>query len=1217
MMVQCMNDAGPIPDPSHPGQTMLDPLYNSAYSQFCYELPYMPGTTTYLDTPVVPTQAFVGAGYNNPDCEYPDATPAISEVDGDGIGPWVNKAGNPLTITALGDQAVNNYGYAGPSAFVAPFNDKTVSRHYGFGAQCTSPTAGSATCNTASSVTIGGKTATVTSWSDTQITVTVPGGTPLCTIQQQAQYAPGATPAHCGQLVITAGNGKQSVDTVTVTVGGKAPSHVAASATIQGAIDLAAPGDLIIVDPTCSAANGASTACAKPSTTNVHSPAAHTEMLIMWKPVRLQGVGAASTIINANAHPAGKLLEPWRRHVNCLFGLTLQGVPYTAAGGTAPYDPNGGFSCPDTGWNYFTAQPNVPQIDRMPLEATVGWDASLNGNLGELLQEPSLMGAYEGAGITVLAKGLDFHGQNPWNDGSEAGAFPTVTTLLTGVVPDPDAAPGTGGALDVGDGNALCHTSKKVDTNPFPSNYICNPSSIDGLSITNSSQGGGGIFVHGWAHFLQIANNRVYNNAGTLSGGISVGQGEFALPYIKGGIIAAPGSCSNGNGFVNNQHLPMCLQVDVNVHNNQIRDNAAIGDELFSATLSGGGGATVCTGNEYYKFNYNWVCGNVSAGEGGGMVHLGEIFNGDIEHNSFLFNQSSNPTIPTNGGGIMVQGTPDTDPTCPGVADTDCPPGLSDGTGPGLVINANLIQGNSADSGSGGGIRLQQVNGTEVATFAKQPQYWHDVTITNNIIANNMAGWDGAGISLQDALKVNIINNTIAHNDTLATSGVLTNSIGSPLASAPPGECHNAAGTASCPQSAGVTSMQNSSLLNTTFTGLTLTCPNGHPNCQGFSNPLLVGDVLWHNRSFYVGVGGPGAGTLNQQNLITLFSAFTSTQAPTQATTGACSTSGVTYWDLGVRGDTATTPNSGSHFSLNPMYSVLSSTSGYNGASAHNTQSNPNLVSEYCNGARQTPECTVADGCGGLNGFGVPPGIADSVVPNPVFSLTPSATVDEGNNWINVSWGPLAQTNPSAKGADGNYGGGPALGNYALAAGSPAIDYVPGNLPNVVLPTTDFFGNLRPDAAGTNVDVGAVEFGSASGTGSTGSASLTPASWTLSQTRNCPGTGLGIFACLFDPTQVFTLTNTGNVNLNGITQAMLGGTTANVANYSIVRFLSTCGPSGGGQVLGITSLGPGGSCIVTVQFKPLTAQPAGLKPATVSVTDSAGTQTSALNGTAN
>ena len=375
----------------------------------------------------------------------------------------------------------------------------------------------------------------------------------------------------------------------------------------------------------------------------------------------------------------------------------------------------------------------------------------------------------------------------------------------------------------------------------------------------------------------------------------------------------------------------MCLDLNVNVHHNMVTNNPAIGDELFSATLAGGGGVSFCTGADYYKFNYNWVCGNMSAGDGGGLVHLGEIFNGDIEHNTILFNQSSNPTIPTNGGGIMVEGTPDTDPVCgPGVADADCPPGLSDGTGPGLVINANLIQGNSAESGSGGGIRLQQVNGTEVSTFPHQPQYWHDVTITNNIIVNNVAGWDGAGISLQDALNVNIINNTIAHNDTLASSGVLTNSIGTPLASAPPGNCTNAAGTASCPQSAGVTSTQNSALLTTTFTGLTLTCPPGHTDCRGFSNPYLFGNVFWQNRSFYIGVGGLGAGTLNQQNLVTLFDAFTSTAAPTQTATGACST-GVTYWDIGVRGDKTTAPNSGSGFSLSPVYSVLTAPRGIRG----------------------------------------------------------------------------------------------------------------------------------------------------------------------------------------------------------------------------------------------------------------------------------------------
>ena len=1260
MQTQCMNDPGPIVDTrativnsagatvANPtfGQLIVDPLYNSAYSDFCYEQPYMPGLTVYGDTPVVPTQAFVGAAYNNADCSYPDATPAIKEVDGDGIGPWVSAAGKTLTITALGDQQASNAAYSGPSATVAPFNAKTVTRHYGFGARCISPSVGNSTCNTLSAVTIGGTAAVVGAWSDTQIQVTVPSGVPNCAVQQQAQYL-GST-AQCGQLLITAGNGKQSVDTVTVTIGGKAPIHISPSQSLQVAIDGAMPGDMLMVDPNCmtvatttapATAAACSTAALNAATpTQTASPAAHNEMLLMWKPVRLQGVGAVSSVLDANAFPSGKLLDPWRRHVNCFFGLSLQGVPTTTTSGPGSYDSTGAYSCPEAGipgdvWNNFVGAPGSPQIDRLPLEATVGWDATQNGNLAEQLQEPALMGAYEGAGITVLGKGVDYHGAaNIWTDGNEAGAFPTGTTLLTGVGPVPTALP-------VGDANPLC-TDGTSGANRFPSNFMCNPSSIDGLTIRNSSQGGGGIFAHGWAHHLQIANNRVYNNAGTLTGGISVGQGEFSPPVILGSTTnAAPGSCSDGTGWIVNQHLPYCIQLQVNVHNNYITNNTSLGDELFAGSLAGGGGVTFCTGNDYYKFNYNWVCGNGSSGEGGGLVHLGEIQFGDISHNSFVLNQSDNPTIATNGGGIQVMGTPDTDPVCGTQLDADCPPGLSDGTGHGTTINANLIQANMAESGSGGGIRLQQVNGTDISTFpgvygvtaldeghtvtitttatatlpavgdsvtiagvsvagyngtftvtrvglhiftyldttvglasgaggtftvagvvgaTAQPitaaveaaattvtitttptlsptvgdsvtivgvapagyngtfivtsvpagtgtftytapsnllaagtggtatdsnpnqatsALWNNVSITNNMIVNNLAGWDGAGVSLQDSMNVWIINNTISSNDTLASSGVLTQSIGTPLASAPAGSCTNAAGTTSCPQSAGVTSMQNSTLMTTSLTGLSIICPAGQLNCTGFSNPVLANNLIWQNRAFEIGVGGLGSGNLNQQNIISLFNASGS-PAPVQTASGQC-VAGASYWDIGVRGDTGP-GNHNSGFTLNPTNSVLDDT-GY--AVNGNMSSNPNLVAQYCNGSRVPPECTVANGCGGPNGYGVPPGIADALTPNPVFTLTPAATVDEGNNWVNVSWGPLALSNDSLTGgASANYGGGPLFANYALTAGSPAIDIVPVTavtLPVTTVPTltTDFFGNPRPDAGNLNhFDIGAVEF---------------------------------------------------------------------------------------------------------------------------------------------
>jgi len=148
---------------------------------------------------------------------------------------------------------------------------------------------------------------------------------PACGIQQQAQY--GGSAARCGELVITrADNGRSTIDTVTVTIGGKAPTHVAASGSIQSAIDAAKPGDLIIVDPTCSTTT-ATVACTVAGVT--YAPSTHQELLLMWKPVRLQGVGAASSILNANTHPAGKV-EVWRRKVDCLFGLSLDGAPSPA-----------------------------------------------------------------------------------------------------------------------------------------------------------------------------------------------------------------------------------------------------------------------------------------------------------------------------------------------------------------------------------------------------------------------------------------------------------------------------------------------------------------------------------------------------------------------------------------------------------------------------------------------------------------------------------------------------------------------------------------------------------------------------------------------------------------------------------------------------------------------------------------------------------------------
>jgi hypothetical protein len=448
-----------------------------------------------------------------------------------------------------------------------------------------------------------------------------------------------------------------------------------------------------------------------------------------------------------------------------------------------------------------------------------------------------------------------------------------------------------------------------------------------------------------------------------------------------------------------------------------------------------------------------------------------------------------------------------------------------------------------------------------------------------------------------DALNVNIVNNTIMSNDTTASSGVLFNTFGAPLASTHGPTCTANCGTTSAPQPAGLVSVQNSAVLDANLPA-TINCPTGHGHeannaCRKFSYPLLSNDIFWQNRSFYIGVGGLSAQF--QQNVVALYNAFTTTAAPSQPQadavtangsgsvvtggTGACTAA--SYWDIGVRGDTGPSNHSGSMigavaYPLAPTYSVLTDAGDYSAAALHNSGSNPTVLSQYCNGSRVPPEL-------GSMGYQVPPGISDATVPNPIFNLTPAATVDEGNNWVNISWGPLAATNPVT---------GVTLGNYSLAAGSPAIDYIPPASPaGQVAPPKDFFGNPRPASPGTNIDVGAVEFRG-------------PAA---SLAAIAPNTGAFGNIVLNNPSLVqgFMYTNTGTTTIV-TTTVTLGDT----VNYAITF-----------QGCVNNTLNPGQTCNILVVFTPTvlgalntTLTVNGGPPATVNLTGRGIAPTATLTG---
>ena len=556
-------------------------------------------------------------------------------------------------------------------------------------------------------VSVDGHSVPVTGWSDGAITATVPQGV-------------------AGELVVTNASGQHSVVGVTLHLAGATPvvdvmppapnCQGLDCGVIQAAIDGAPPGAIVVLEP-----------------------GHYQENVVMWKPVTLQGKGAAVTILD---------------------GLkALENLPLKAA-------------------QFAHAQDLV----------TAGSISIVPGQASDFTLE-------QGAG--VLVAGCDF----------------------------------TGG-------------------NCGPSDFSAGHGLIDGLTISGSTQAGGGVLVNGFAPNLRISNNEIFSNQGGIGGGIRVGEN---------GLVGTPGNLTGSN-----------YNADLQVDHNRIAKNGSL--------FSGAGGVALYAGADGYQVTDNMICGNFSAQYGGGIGHYGLNLPSPTTGNPPLIQDNwivSNESF-DEGGGIHVGG----DLPTPAAADliADLPPaqasGLSVGAGS-VVINRNLIEGNKGGD-DGGGIRLRRVNGYDVAGNPGDPSQWYQVQIFNNMVVDNSSADQGGGIALDDSVRVDIIGDTVAANDSTATSsdafgGVCSES--SPVSSYCPQSEGIGGLTSSNPQVAGISSFANSSELQAALTGPAAYCASNPSDliCADFSNPRLVNDIVWQNRSFYWdasannGLGAllprPGAGT--------------------------------------------------------------------------------------------------------------------------------------------------------------------------------------------------------------------------------------------------------------------------------------------------------------------------------------------------------------------
>ena len=549
-------------DPGVPGR--LNRNYNPRFRVIGTEFEAIPGVT--IPTDLAPTQ--VGMTLTRPGtgqrdfvtCPIGEATPQLLAVS----QPYVNGTGS-FTIEGTG-----------------------------FG-------------TTPGTVSLGGTALPVSSWSNTQINVTVPAG----------------TPARPHQLGITGSNGSAATNALTFHVLGagydprvREVGEGREYATIQAALNAAhsdAQDDLVVVYP------------GTPDLTNpqLNPRGAYYENLVMASPVKLQGVGPGG--FQGDTFVAGSIIDG-----GAFSGDTAIGDAWYDLVGSLAWD--GNQSVNDGQAIYVLASQNETNGDGQARQFTGGFKATIDGfdirggnqqgfpgNVNDRSGEPTGLPANittQGGAVFAnsYARHLQITNNVVENNGGGYGTIRFGTPDLQGQNTDQhnedariahnrivaNAGTNLAGAVGMFAGS----DRYQIDHNDICGNF--------------SLEYGGGVSVYGHSPNGRIHHNRIYyNESGDEGGGI----------MIAGALPADPDQLSEGTG-------------PVDIYANQIQANLANDD--------GGGIRFLMAGADRMNVVNNTIVNNVSTHEGGG-ISLNDAPYVHIVNNTVMKNLTTATAVTSNG----------------------------------------------------------------------------------------------------------------------------------------------------------------------------------------------------------------------------------------------------------------------------------------------------------------------------------------------------------------------------------------------------------------------------------------------------------------------------------------------------------------------------------------------------------------------------------------